>query len=167
MVIIMKKQLVTKIVSVLLVMATLLSVLPMNIFAETVQKATAGEVYMASIKLARAKTKNEARQILEKEGYIFVNKNLNEGTGADGVWLGYTTTTDPAKAIYDIKLMNTDGGYTLTSMESVLESQKQSFNDMAHDLNDLVSAFVAAYEAGNAPAKNAYMALNFFRVVDK
>ena len=163
----MKKQLVTKIVSVLLVMATLLSVLPMNIFAETVQKATAEEVYIESIKLARAKTRNEARQILEKEGYIFVNKNLNEGTGADGVWLGYTTTTDPAKAIYDIKLMNTDGGYTLTSMESVLESQKQSFNDMAHDLNDLVSAFVAAYEAGNAPAKNAYMALNFFRVVDK
>ena len=90
------------------------------------------------IKLARAKKQEEAKQILEKEGYIFVNKNLNEGTGADGVWLGYTTTTDPAKAIYDIKLMNTDGGYTLTSMESVLESQKQSFNDMAHDLNDLV-----------------------------
>ena len=163
----MKKRLLTKIVTVLLVVATLLTALPMSVFAETAGEATKEEVYIKSIKLARAKKQEEAKQILEKEGYIFVNKNLNEGTGADGVWLGYTTTTDPTKAIYDIKLMNTDGGYTLTSMESVLESQKQSFNNMAHDLNDLVNAFVAAYNEGNIPAQNAYMGLNFFRMVDK
>ena len=159
----MKNKWYLKLLSVLLVLATLTAALPMSVFAAEIHDK---EVYIKTVKLMQAKTKEEAKDLLEGEGYIFFDRNLNEGTGADGVWLGYTTTTDPAEAIYDMKLMNAKGGYTLTSMEAALESQKSAFAQMAEDLNCLVAEFVEAYQAGSVPAQKAYMALNFFRVVD-
>ena len=162
----MKKHFLMKLLSVLLVMATLLTALPISAFAESAANpaASGNEVYIKDIKLTQAKSKEEAKVMLEAEGYIFLDKNINEGTGADGVWLGYTTTTDPTEAIYDIKLMNSKGGYTLTSMEAMLESQKSTFAQMAMDLNDLVEEFVEAYNADSVAAKKAYKALNFFHV---
>ena len=163
----MKKHVLIKLLSVLLVMATLLTALPISAFAESAANPAAlgKEVYIKDIKLTQAKSKEEAKVMLEEEGYIFLDKNINEGTGADGVWLGYTTTTDPTEAIYDIKLMNSKGGYTLTSMEAMLESQKSTFAQMANDLNDLVEEFVEAYNSDSVAAQKAYKALNFFHVV--
>ena len=163
----MKKHVLIKLLSVLLVMATLLTALPISALAESAANpaASGNEVYIKDIKLTQAKSKEEAKVMLEAEGYIFLDANINEGTGADGVWLGYTTTTDPTEAIYDIKLMNSKGGYTLTSMEAMLESQKSTFAQMANDLNDLVEEFVEAYNAGSVAAQKAYKALNFFHVV--
>ena len=152
-----------KILSMLLILATLTTMLPMSILADEIRGT---EIYMKSVKIAQAKTREEAKGLLESEGYIFLDRNLNEGTGADGIWIGYTTTTDPSEAIYDIKLMNTKGGYTLTSMEAVLDSQQSMFAQMAEDLNNLVEEFVSAYNEGSVPAQKAYQALNFFRVVD-
>ena len=164
----MKKTFGLKLISVLLVIATLIASVPISAFAgsEALQSGSETEIYMKSVKMAQAKSKEEAKSFLEGAGYIFIDRNLNEGTGADGIWMGYTTTTDPTEAIYDIKLMNTDGGYDLTSMESVLNSQKSSFLQMATDLNYLVEEFVEAYNDGSLPAKQAYMALNFFRIVE-
>lgn len=162
----MKTTFSVKIISVFLVIATLMVSLPLAIFAENAQGTAGKEVYIKSIKVAQANTKEQAKSLLEAAGYIFLDRNLNEGTGAEGVWLGYMTTTDPSEAIYDIKLMNTEGGYTLTSMDAVLKSQESTFAQMAEDLNCLVEEFVKAYEAGSVPAQKAYMALNFYRVVD-
>ena len=162
----MEHQWIKRIIAVFLVAATLMTALPLTVFAESIRGTAAAEVYMKTVKLAQAKTKEEAKKTLEGEGYIFLDHNLNEGTGEEGVWLGYTTTTDPKEAIYDLKLMNTDGGYSLTSMASVLKAQKETFRRMATDLNSLIEEFVQAYEAGSVPAKKAYKALNFFRVVN-
>lgn len=160
----MKKKWCIKMISMLLVIATFLGSLPLTVFAEEAQQTA--EVYVRSIKLVQAKTKKEAKEILEGDGCIFLDHNLNEGSDNDGIWLGYTTTTDPTKAIYDIKLMNAKGGYTLTSMKEALEAQKASFDQMAKELNYLVEEFAEAYRADSIPAQKAYMALNFFRVVD-
>ena len=164
----MKKHVLIKLLSVLLVAATLLTALPISAFAESAEQsvASSNEVYIKDLKLTQAKSREEAKVMIEAEGYIFLDKNVNEGTGADGIWLGYTTTTDPTEAIYDIKLMNTKGGYTLTSMESMLESQKSTFAQMANELNDLVEEFVEAYNSGSVAAQKAYKALNFFHVVE-
>lgn len=162
----MKKTWITKSLSLLLVLATLFGVGPFHALAAvTHAEETTKELYVKSVKLAQAKTREEAKLLLEEEGYIFLDSNLNEGTNADGIWLGYTTTTDPAEAIYDMKLMHTEGGYTLTSMASVLELQKENFRQMATDLQYLIDEFVAAYHAGRVPAQKAYKALNFFRMV--
>ena len=151
-----------KIVSLVLVISTLFSTLPMTAFAEG---AAAEEVYIKSVQLARADSKVEAKSLLEDEGYIFLDANLNEGTGEDGIWLGYTTTTNPEEAIYDMKLMNMNGGFTLTSMEEALAAQEGIFAQMATDLNYLVEEFIEAYDEESIPAQKAYQSLNFFRVV--
>ena len=59
----MKMRLIIKIISMLLVLATLLSALPMNVLAETV-KGDTSELYVKSIKLVQAKTKEEAKRSL-------------------------------------------------------------------------------------------------------
>ena len=165
----MKNTLGVKILSVLLIFTTLMVSLPLSAFAGdgSEQAATAAnEVYMKSIKVAQAANKEDAKTYLEGQGYIFLDRNLNEGTGADGIWIGYTTTTDPTEAIYDIKLMHTEGGYTLTSMEEVYESQQSAFAQMANDLGYLVEEFIKAYNNNSVPAQKAYAALNIFRIVD-
>ena len=138
----MKSKLYGKIISLILVIATLVTTLPLTVFAETVEVEKNKDLYVKSIKLAQAKTKNEAKAILEEEGYIFLDGNLNEGTDQDGVWIGYTTTDDPNEAIYDMKVMNMKGGFTLTSVEEALKNQETAFAQMAVDLNYLVEEFV-------------------------
>ena len=167
----MKRKLYARIIALILVITTLVTVLPLAVFAEEIkgENSTAGEtqeVYIKSVKLAQAKTEEEAKEALEEEGYIFLEGNLNAGTDADGIWLGYTITSDPSEAIYDMKLMNMKGGYTLTSLKDALAAQESAFAEMANDLSYLIDEFVTAYEEGSVPAAKAYKALNFFRVVD-
>ena len=152
-----------KIVSLVLVISTLLTALPITTFAEGSEN---GEVYIKTVQLARAETKEEAKSLLEDEGYIFLDGNLNEGTGEDGIWMGYTTTTNPEEAIYDLKLMNMKGGFTLTSMKAALAAQESLFVQMATDLNYLIEEFTEAYDEESVPALKAYKALNFFRIVE-
>lgn len=161
----MKIKLYGKIISLILVIATLVTTLPLTVFAQTIEIEKEKELYVKSIKLAQAKSKDEAKAILEGEGYIFLDGNLNEGTGQDGIWMGYTTTTDPSEAVYDLKVMNMKGGFTLTSVEEALKNQETAFAQMAVDLNYLVEEFVAAYEEGDVAALKAYNSLNFFRIV--
>ena len=77
----MKKKLWQKIVSLMLVITTILAAFPTTVFAEETESE---EVYIKSVQLARADTKEEAKTLLEDEGYIFLDANLNEGTGEDG-----------------------------------------------------------------------------------
>ena len=159
----MEKGIWLKIVALVLVISTLITAQPMTVFA---QDAQTEEIYVQSVQLARANTREEARARLEAEGYIFLEGNLNEGTGEDGIWMGYTTTANPEEAIYDLKLMNMKGGFTLTSMEKALAAQEAVFAEMANDLNYLIDEFVEAYEDESVPALKAYKALNFFRMVE-
>ena len=60
---------------------------------DVTEKVVEEELYIKSVRLARADSAAEAKKILEAEGYIFLDANLNAGTGEDGIWLGYQTTT--------------------------------------------------------------------------
>lgn len=166
----MKRKIWLKVLSVMLVLATLVTTLPLTVFAEEVKneesESTADELYIKSVKLAQADTAEEAKEILAKEGYTLLDGNLNEGTGKDGIWLGYQTTTDPSEAIYDMKVMNMKGGFTLTNMKDVIAERQSAFAEMIADLNMLIDGFVKAYREGSVPAEKAYKALNFFRTVD-
>ena len=164
----MKRKFCWKIISLFLVIATLVTTLPFSVFAEEIkdESTSQAEIYIKDVKLVRAETKEEAYNKFAAAGYEFLEANLNEGTDGDGVWMGYTTTTDPSEAIYDMKLMNMKGGFTRTSMDEALASQKTAFAEMASDLDYLVKEFAVAYKDNRIPAKNAYTALNFFRVVE-
>lgn len=165
----MGKSRFSRVLSLLLAIVIAVVSLPTAAFAEAVQNAAEEEVfYIKEVRLAQAETREEAKVVLEDDGFIFLDSNLNEGTGEDGIWLGYKVTSDPTEAIYDMKLMNTDGGFTLTSMEEAIKAQESAFAEMAYDLELLIDEFVEAYNATPEliSAQKAYMALNFFRVVD-
>lgn len=165
----MKSKLSSKIIAFILVLATLITTLPLTVLAEEVDKVETTEtpeVYIKSIKLVSAKTEAEARHELETRGYVFLDQNLNAGTDENGIWMGYTETTNPTEAIYDLKVMNMKGGFTLTSVADALREQETAFTQMAVDLNYLVEEFVEAYNEKNVAAEKAYKALNFFRVVN-
>ena len=66
----MKKNVLIKFISVMLVLATLLTALPLTVFAEGVNVTTAPDVYIKDIKLQQSKDSNTARELLEGEGYI-------------------------------------------------------------------------------------------------
>ena len=148
-----------KLIAFILTIATLLTALPLTAFAQDGESVENDELYLKSVKLAQGK-KEEARAALLADGYVFLDQNLNEGTGQSGVWMGYQTTTDPTEAIYDMKLMNMKGGFTLTSMKEALATQESAFAEMTADLNYLVEEFVEAYNEGSVPAQKAYKALN-------
>ena len=115
-----------KVIAFLLMLATLMTALPLAAFAQEASSEAKEEVYLKSIKLEEG-SKEDAKAALAADGYIFLDQNLNEGTGQKGVWLGYQTTTDPTQAIYDMKLMNMKGGFTLTSMKEALATQESAF----------------------------------------
>lgn len=166
----MKIKISLKMISFLLVLATLLTTLPLIVFAEEIRSEGEGvevtETYLKDVKLVQAATKEEAKTKLGDSGYTFLDANLNEGTEGEGIWMGYLTTNDPTEAIYDMKLMDTKGGFTRSSMEKALASQESAVEEMAEDLCYLVDEFIEAYKGGSVAAEKAYMALNFFRVVD-
>lgn len=62
-----------KIVSLVLVISVLITALPMTTSAEGTDN---GEVYIKTVQLARAETKEEAKTLLEDEGYIFLDGTL-------------------------------------------------------------------------------------------
>ena len=160
----MKNKLCVQIIALLLVLTTLMTALPLSVFAEELKGEAGNEEYVKSVKLVQAETEEEAKAVLKKDGYTLLSGNLNAGTGADGMWLGYQTTTDPTEAIYDMKIMNMKGGYTLTTIDEAMAAQESAMAQMAEDLTYLIDEFVDAYEAGSVPAQKAYMALNFFRL---
>lgn len=159
----MKHSIVIKIMTILLTFVMFISSFPIRSFALGIKEDE--ELYIKEIKVATG-SKSDAKTQLEEEGFIFIDKNLNAGTGQKGVYLGFITTTDPDEAIYDIQLMNMNGGYTMTNKDKAIEAQRTAFTRMATDLNYLIEEFEDAYKAGTVPAQKAYKALNFFRLVE-
>ena len=159
-----------RIISLFLVIATLVTTLPLTVFAEEIRNEIESkevtEFYIKEVKLVQAKSEDEAKHILSQSGYALMKGNLNEGTGEDGIWMGYLTTTDPTEAIYDFKIMNMKGGFTRSSMEEALAAQGTAIAGMVEDLELLMNEFIDAYEEGSEAAKSAYTALNFFRVIE-
>ena len=60
----------SKIVSMVLVLSTLLTALPIGAYADAGQ---AQELYIKSLQLTRADSREEAKEILEGDGYIFLD----------------------------------------------------------------------------------------------
>ena len=162
----MKRNFLQKAFSFFMALLILLLALPLNVFAEArANYSLYWGMYLKDVKLTEGLPRDEAKRALESAGYTFLDRNLNEGTGEGEVYLGYTMTNNLREAIYDIKLMNMKGGFTLTSIEKAVEAQTLAMQDVANDLATLAEAFADAYERGTVPAEKAFKALNFFRMV--
>ena len=136
---------------------------------QLIAKASEEVLYVEDVQLisvdsgsgARDKAKSKA-----KDGYIVADKvELNPGTdtGKD-VYLAYKTTKNKSMAIRDIKLMSMDSGYTVYDYNDMNEYFASQNADKATSFANAAKNFVENYKAGSPRAKDAYKALNLFRI---
>ena len=121
--------------------------------------------YLSDIKLYYAKSADEAKTGLEKEGYTFLNNNLNNGTERDTqVYLGYKTTTNSDMAITDIRMLGMESGFQLYDYRQMVEYLKNEQSGTAYTMLEAATEFIQNYENKNPKALSAYKGLNLFYV---
>ncbi len=147
----MKKRFI-KLISLILTVAITFQAVNITAFAET--------LYIKELKLFTSKDSSEAKQKCVDDGYILYDYDVNQDGGDYYVYLGYLTTSNPAEAITDIRVMNMGGGYVV---EDGGELMAQMHEDLLHDsiyFMGAVNEFRANYYAGSELAKAAVNSMN-------
>ena len=148
------KKIVISFVSLILCISMLIPV--MSISAH--QKETE---YVKDLKLIYADSEEEAKEQLPS-GYYLVKGNINANTKREGVYVCYSTTTDPEEAITDIKVMHESGGFQRTDFSASLEKALDGVYALAADLVIAIDEFAQNYRDGVPSAVYAKNVLDYF-----
>lgn len=100
----------------------------------------------------------EAR--LKDAGYKVLG-NLTPGA-KEKAFIGYKTTTDPEKAVTDIKVMNMNGKYSYSDYDVMLKKQKAAIEETLDSLAKLIEEYRTNYAAKRQTAIHCYEILNKF-----
>ena len=132
-----------------------------------VMPANAGRVtyYLSDLKMAEAKTADEAKNLLTDEGYTVLDKNLNPG-GDKAVYLGYKKSKNVEDAITDVRVMNMNGGFNISDYDSIVEEALQEYKKDVDNIRIAAKEFAENYKAGKKEAQLAYRQLNYYYVED-
>ena len=122
------------------------------------------DYYVSELKLFQAETEEEARRLCESEGYYCSQKDLDAGTGKEAVVLGYKITENKYEALYDIKLLHMNGGYTIKDYAEANAELEKSNSGAAEALVESSSEFIVNYENKSPKALEAYAGLNLFSI---
>lgn len=148
----MKIKLITRIISVVLVVSIIITGTVSTAFA-------AGVEYISEIKLVNAANFN-------KDEYTSKGWKVTEGeintVGNDKKVLIYKTTKNRLNAITDIRLMNENGNYSDYEFKKALEKQTASVAQMVAEWEIIVNEFKANYKAKKTPAVYAKQLLDFY-----
>ena len=117
--------------------------------------------YLSELRVESGEDGEACRQRLLNAGYKVLESDLN-ADGKVSAYIGYKTTTDPEKAITDIKTMNMNGKYSYTDYEVMLSKQKASLEEALDGLQELILEYRTNYGKGYPVARNAYEILNRF-----
>ena len=131
--------------------------------------ASAGRAtyYLSDLKMAEAKTADEAKKLLTDAGFTVLDKNLNPD-GDKAVYLGYKKSTNVDDAITDVKVMNMKGGFNISDYDSIIEDALQTYGKDVDNLRIAAKEFAENYKAGKREALLAYRQLNYYYVeIDK
>ena len=152
------KGIMKKIISIVLVLATLLSmVIP-------VSAARPGATqFLSELQMAQASTADEAKMMLISAGYKVIDKDLNPDSQVS-VYLGYKTSTNVEDAITDIAVMNMNGGYGITQYDKILADTKNEYKAMIASYRVAANEFAENYKAGDKDAMLAYRQLNYYYI---
>ena len=143
--------------------------LPLSIFAQAVNGETKAVEYLSDVKLIYASNAADAQKLLPK-GYKLYDSNINEGAKNTDtkVYLCYSTTTDPAEAVTDIRLMNENGGFDRGTFNDKMEQALKAVDAQAEAIyNAIVNEFVPNLNADLPGAKYAYNQLCIFMYDDQ
>lgn len=126
--------------------------------------------YVGEVIISYGDTAEEAKEWLTNKGYKYVDADLNEGASDDvwiskdrAVYLGYKTTTDPDKAITDMKLMNMNGGYSVQDYQIILSEKKNDIQQFIKQFISVISEYRTNYKKGSARAVTAHDILNMMK----
>ena len=127
--------------------------------------ASAGRAtyYLSDLKMAEAKTADEAKKLLKDAGFTVLDKNLNPG-GDKAVYLGYKKSTNVDDAITDVKVMNMNGGFNVSDYDSIVEDALEEYGKEVNSLRIAAKEFAENYKAGKKEALNAYRQLNYYYI---
>ena len=131
--------------------------------------ASAGRAtyYLSDLKMAEAKTADEAKKLLKDAGFTVLDKNLNPD-GDKAVYLGYKKSTNVDDAITDVKVMNMNGGFNISDYDSIIADALQEYKKDVDNLRIAAKEFAENYKAGKREALLAYRQLNYYYVeIDK
>ena len=148
----------------LLMAAMMLVMAPAQSFAASDGNAAdaeknSGGKYISEVYTAYGKDEASAKNVLEKNGYTAVSGNLNE-KGKTYVMMGYKTTNDSNKAIKDLALMNSRGGYTVGDYNNILSEEKKEIAGFLNKYMPAIKEYRANYKEGKAKAKIVHELLN-------
>ena len=117
--------------------------------------------YISELRVESGTNGEACKQLLINAGYKVLEADINADSKVS-TYIGYKTTTDPQKAITDIKVMNMNGKYSYTDYDVMLKKQKAAIEESIDALTELIEEFRTNYEANDLTAVNAYEALNRF-----
>ena len=121
--------------------------------------------YLSDLKMAEAKTADEAKKLLTDAGYEILDKNLNPD-GDKAVYLGYKKSTNVDDAITDVRVMNMNGGFNISDYDSIIDEALQTYKKDIDNIRIAAKEFAENYKAGKREAQLAYRQLNYYYVED-
>ena len=119
--------------------------------------------YLSELKMAEAKTADEAKKLLTDAGYEILDKNLNPD-GDKAVYLGYKKSTNVDDAITDVRVMNMNGGFNISDYDSIIDEALQTYKKDIDNIRIAAKEFAENYKAGKREAQIAYRQLNYYYV---
>ena len=147
----------------LIVAAAMLLMAPLQSRAGAGGNARAAEKgkYVSEVYTAYGKDEAAAKKVLEDKGYSPVDGSLNL-KGKTYVMLGYKTTDDKAKAVKDLALMNSRGGYSVGDYENMLKEKKNDIAAYLTGVMDMVKEYRVNYAKKDPKAIMVHETLNNF-----
>ena len=151
-----------RIISLLLIVATLFTTLAINV------SAASREEFISEVALIYEDSVEDAKKAIEGTDWKLYEQDLNPKADYmfdDGVYLIYKTSTNVEDAITDLRVMDMYGGFSVSNYEKQLEESRTQYLAMIKELRKATAEFQTLYAAGDAMAKLAYRQMNYYKDV--
>ena len=153
-----------RIISMLLIVATLLTTFAVNV------SAASNEEFISEVALVYEDSIEDAKAAIAGTDWKLYEQDLNPNADYmvdDGVYLIYKTSTNVEDAITDLRVMDMYGGYSTANYEKQLEASRNAYMKAVSYLRITAAEFKTLYEAGDDMAKLAYRQMNYYKDISE
>ena len=151
-----------RIISMLLIVATLLTTFAVNV------SAASNEEFISEVALIYEDSVEDALAAIADTDWKLWEQDLNPNADYafdNGVYLIYKTSTNVEDAITDLRVMDMYGGYSISDYERQLEKSRAAYLEIIKYLRVAAAEFKSLYEAGDPMAAIAYRQMNYYKDV--
>ena len=120
--------------------------------------------YVGEVRIYQGKTAEAAKEACQKDGFIPIEGNLNEGTDEDAIILGYRTTENEEEAITDVRMMQMTSGFSTINYKDLVARQYPGLDSIIDEQYNTIKEFRSKVESGSFNAKTALGFLNLFEI---